>query len=71
MKDYVRREDELIMSGAVVVSAVRIRMIKSKLGSNSYKLVGPPGDADGMLGIVRGEASPAADLVVKIFVTHG
>ena len=46
-------------------------MIKSKLGTNGNKLVGPPSDTDGMLGIVRGKAGPAPDLVVKIFVTHG
>ena len=46
-------------------------MIKSKLGTNGNKFVRPPGDADGMLRVFRSKAGPAADLVVKIFVTHG
>src|SRR4029077_9274471 len=71
MENHVRRKDQLVMPGAVVVRPLSVRVVKTKFGPNSNKLVGPPGYADGMLGIVRGEASPAADLVVKIFVTHG
>lgn len=71
VEDRIRGKSELIMPGSIVVYPFSIRMIKTKLGAYGNNLVGPPGDADGMLGIVRGEASPAADLVAKIFVTHG
>ena len=71
MKDHVGRKDELIMPGAVVVRPGSVRMIVAKLRANGNEPIGPPGDADRMLGIIGGEASPAANLVVKIFVTHG
>ena len=71
VEDHIRAKHELIMPGSIVVYSFSIRMIITKLGAYGNNLVGPPGDADGMRGIVRGEASPAADLVVKIFVAHG
>ena len=72
MEDHVRDKDELIMPRAVIVTLCSVvRMIKPKLGTNSNELVRPPGNTDGMLGVVRGKASPAPDLVVKIFVAHG
>src|SRR5690348_17199353 len=46
-------------------------MIITKLGAYGNKLIGPPGDADRMLRIVGGKASPASDLVFKVFVSHG
>jgi hypothetical protein len=71
VEDHVGGKSELIMPGSVAVYPFCIRMIITKFGAYGYKLVGPPSDADGMLGIVRGEAGPTADLVVKIFVSHG
>src|SRR5882724_8898527 len=71
MKDHVGREDELIMPGAVVVRPSSVRMIVAKLGADGNEPIGPPGDANRMLGIIRGEASSAAHLVIKIFVSHG
>src|SRR6516165_1423853 len=71
VENHVGSKSELIMPSSVVVYPFSIRMIVTKLGAYGNKLVGPPGDADGMLGIVRGKASPATDFVVEIFVSHG
>ncbi len=71
MKDYVGREDELVMPGSVVKGSLSVRVVIPKLGTYGNELVWPPGDAYGMLRIVGGEASPAPNLVLKIFVSHG
>ena len=71
VEDHVGGEGELVMSCSVVVYSFIVGMIVTKLGAYCKKLVGPPGDANGMLGIVRREAGPTTNLVVKIFVTHG
>jgi len=71
MKDHVGREDELIMLGAIVVRPSSVRMIVAKLRADGNEFIGPPRDADCMLGIIRGEASAAPNLVVKIFIAHG
>ena len=71
MEDYVSGEDKLILPSTVVVGRDIVGMIVSKLGPDSDQLVRPPGDADGMFGIRGGKPGATADLVVKIFITHG
>ena len=71
MEDYVGRENKLILPRAVVVGRDIVGMIVSELGPDGDQLVRPPGDADGMFGIRRGKSRATADLVVKIFITHG
>ena len=61
MEDYIRGKDELVVPCTIVIRSRSVGMIKSKLGAYGNYLVRPPGDADGMLGIVRGKAGPAAD----------
>ena len=70
MEDHVCAKDELVMPGSVVKGSLSVRVVIPKLGTNRNDFIWPPRDADSMLGIICGEASPAADLVVKIFVTH-
>src|SRR6478752_10670266 len=70
MENHVRRKDQLVMPGAVVVRPLSVRVVITKLGPNSNKLVGPPGDPDGMFGILCGKPSPGTHLVVKVFIPH-
>ena len=71
VEDYVCGKNELAVLRSVVVRPFIVRMIVAKLGTYGNDFIGPPGNAYGMLGILSREASPTANLVVKIFVTHG
>src|ERR1700730_7510963 len=70
VEDHVRREGELIMSGAVVVGPHVIGMVVAQFGTNGDESVRPPGDADGMFRILCGKAGAAADFVIEIFVSN-
>ena len=71
MENHIRREGELVMPGSVVVYSFSVGMIVPEFRTDRNEFIGPPGDTDRMLRIVRGKASPATDLVVEIFVSHG
>jgi hypothetical protein len=71
VEDHVCAKDELVMPGSVVKGSLSVRVVIAKLGPYGNELVWPPGDADGMLRIVGRETSPAPNLVLKIFVSHG
>ena len=53
------------MPGSVVKGSLSVRVVKSKLGTNGDELVRPPGNADGMLGILGGKPGPAPTLSLK------
>ena len=71
VEDHIRRKDELVMPGSIVIRPCSVRVVIPKLGTNRNDFIWPPRDADSMLGIICGEASPATDLIVKIFIAHG
>ena len=71
VEDYIRGKSELVMPRSVVKGSLSVRVVIPKLGTYGNELVWPPSDADGMLRIVGREASPAPNLVLKIFVSHG
>ncbi len=71
MEDHVGDKGELVMPRSVVVRPFIVRMIVTKLWTYGDELVGPPGNSNGMLRILRREASPAPNLVIKIFVSNG
>jgi len=71
MDNHVSGKDKLIVLRPIIVRPFSIGMIVPKLRADRNKLVRPPGDADGMLGIICSKASATADLVVKIFIAYG
>jgi hypothetical protein len=71
VENHVSGKDELVVSCSIIVRSFGIRVVIPKLRTYGYEHVRLPGDADGMLRIIGGEASPAANLVFKIFVSHG
>jgi len=71
VENHVGGKHELVMPRSVVIHPFIVRMIVAKLWTYGDELIGPPGNSNGMLRILRREASPAANLVVKIFISHG
>ena len=53
------------MPGPVIVRSIIVRMVESELGANGDEFVRPPGNADGMFGILCGKAGPAPTLSLK------
>src|SRR6476660_9650133 len=70
VEDHVCAKDELVMPGSVVEGSLSVRVVIAKLGPYGNELVWPPGDADGMFGILCGKPSPGTHLVVKVFIPH-
>src|SRR5215831_9769586 len=70
MEDHVGDKGELVMPRSVIVRPFIIRMVVAKLWTYGDELIGPPGNPNGMFRILRREASPAPNLVIKIFVSH-
>lgn len=70
MKDHVGGKGQLVMPGSIIVRPFSVGMVIPKLRADRNELIGPPRNADRVLGIVSGEASSAPDLVIKIFVSQ-
>src|SRR6476660_7160016 len=70
VEDHVCAKDELVMPGSVVEGSLSVRVVIAKLGPYGNELVWPPGDADGMFGILCGKPGPGTHLVVKVFIPY-